>query len=92
MIRSVHLPQTMSEVAQTGHVSFVAITVDASARLYELKCGRPLRHPSPHPRSSPPIEPPMPPAPLPPPLPAVIAATWPSDGCTSTQPWPEKAS
>src|SRR5437588_2226141 len=38
------------------------------------------------------MEPPIPPAPLPPPLPALIAATCPSDGCTSTQPWPENAS
>jgi hypothetical protein len=41
MISSVHFPHTMSEVAHTGHVSFAAITRDASARLYELKYGRP---------------------------------------------------
>ena len=37
MIRSVHFPHTMSAVAHTGQVSFVAISLDGSARLYELK-------------------------------------------------------
>src|SRR5436190_20806302 len=54
--------------------------MDASARLYELKCGRgcgaqPLSRP---------------PSPPPPPPPPVAAVTRPSEGWTSTQPWPVK--